>query len=136
MPQPRLLDVVRDRIRVRHYSYQTETVYLGWIRRFVRFHRGRHPRQLGGPEVEQFLSHLAVDRNVSASTKNQALSAILFLYKEVLELALPWLDGIVRAKRPARIRVHAAAGKGPRWSSPCTGISSAALAVRVRSRAR
>jgi integron integrase len=105
MPQPRLLDVVRDRIRVRHYSYRTETVYLGWIRRYIRFHRGRHPRELSGPEVEQFLSHLALDRHVSASTQNQALSAILFLYKEVLEVQLPWLDNVVRAKRPARTPV-------------------------------
>lgn len=105
MPQPRLLDVVRDRIRLRHYSYQTETVYLGWIRRFVRYHRGRHPRELGGPEVEEFLNYLAVKRRVSASTQNQALSAILFLYKEVLGAALPWLDGVVRAKRPVRIPV-------------------------------
>lgn len=105
MPQPKLLDVVRDRIRVRHYSYQTETVYLGWIRRFVRFHNGRHPRELGGPDVERFLSYLAVDRKVSASTQNQALSAVLFLYKDVLEVELPWLDGVVRAKRPVRVPV-------------------------------
>jgi integron integrase len=105
MPQPRLLDVVRDRIRLRHYSYQTETVYLGWIRRFVRFHGGRHPRALGGPEVERFLNYLAVERSVSASTQNQALSAVLFLYKEVLEIELPWLDGVVRAKRPVRVPV-------------------------------
>jgi hypothetical protein len=105
MPQPRLLDVMRDRIRVRHFSYQTETVYLGWARRFIRFHGGRHPRDMSGPEVTQFLSYLAVERKVSASTQNQALSAILFLYKEVLEAELPWLDGVVRAKRPVRIPV-------------------------------
>jgi len=105
MPQPRLLDVMRDRIRVRHFSYQTETVYLGWVRRFIRFHGGRHPREIGGPEVTQFLSYLAVERKVSASTQNQALSAILFLYKEVLEVELPWLDGVVRAKRPVRVPV-------------------------------
>jgi integron integrase len=105
MAQPRLLDVARDRIRVRHYSYRTELSYLAWIRRFVRFHRGWHPREMGGPEVERFLSHLAVERKVSASTQNQALSAILFLYKEVLELERPWLEGVVRAKRPARVPV-------------------------------
>ena len=98
MPQARLLDVMRDRIRVRHFSHQTETVYLGWARRFIRFHGGRHPREMSGPEVTQFLSYLAVERKVSASTQNQALSAILFLYKEVLEVELPWLDGVVRAK--------------------------------------
>ncbi len=105
MPKARLLDVVRDRIRVKHYSYRTETSYLGWIRRFIRFHGGRHPRDMGGPEVEQFLSYLATERKVAASTQNQALSAILFLYREALEIELPWLDGIVRAKRPARIPV-------------------------------
>lgn len=105
MPQLRLLDVVRDRIRVRHYSYQTETAYLGWIRRFVRFHDGRHPRELAGPDVARFLGYLAVERRVSSSTQNQALSAILFLYKHVLEIELPWLDGVVRAKRPQRIPV-------------------------------
>jgi len=105
MPQPRLLDVMRDRIRVRHFSYQTETVYLGWVRRFIRFHGGRHPGEMGGPEVTQFLSYLAVERKVAASTQNQALSAILFLYKEVLEVELPWFDGVVRAKRPVRIPV-------------------------------
>lgn len=105
MPKGRLLDVVRDRIRVKHYSYRTETSYLGWIRRFIRFHGGRHPREMGGPEVEQFLSYLATERKVVASTQNQALSAILFLYRDALEIDLPWLDGVVRAKRPARIPV-------------------------------
>ena len=105
MPRPRLLDVMRDRIRVRHFSYQTETAYIGWVRRFVRFHGGRHLRDMGGPEVTQFLSYLEVERKVSASTQNQALSAILFLYKEVQEVELPWLDGVVRAKRPVRIPV-------------------------------
>jgi integron integrase len=123
MQQPRLLDVVRDRIRVRHYSYRTEAVYLGWIRRFIRFH-ARHPRELGGPEVEEFLSHLALDRKVSASTQNQALSAILFLYKETLEIQLPWLDNVVRAKRPVRVPVVMSRGEvrrvlaqldGPYW---------------------
>jgi len=105
MPKTRLLDVVRDRIRVKHYSYRTETGYLGWIRRFIRFHGGRHPREMGGPEVEQFLSYLATERQVAASTHNQARSAILFLYRETLEIDLPWLDGVVRAKRPARVPV-------------------------------
>ena len=86
MPKARLLDVVRDRIRVKHYSYRTETSYLGWIRRFIRFHGGRHPREMGGPEAEQFLSYLATERSVAASTQNQALSAILFLYRETLEI--------------------------------------------------
>lgn len=105
MPHPKLLDVVRERIRLRHYSYRTETAYLGWIRRFIRFHGGKHPRELGGPEVERFLSHLAVERGVAATTQNQALAALLFLYREVLEVTLPWLDGVVRAKRPERVPV-------------------------------
>lgn len=107
MPQvaPRLLDVVRDRIRVRHFSYRTETAYLGWIRRLIRFYQGRHPRELDGPEIQAFLNHLAVDRHVSASTQNQALAAILFLYREVLEVELPWLGDLVRAKRPTRVPV-------------------------------
>lgn len=105
MPQPKLLDVMRERMRVRHFSFRTESAYLGWIRRFIRFHGGRHPREMGGPDIEKFLSDLAVGRKVSASTQNQALSAILFLYKEVLAAELPWLDGIVRAKRPTRVPV-------------------------------
>jgi integron integrase len=107
MPQlaPRLLDVVRDRIRVRHFSFRTETAYLGWIRRLIRFHGGRHPRELGGPEVQAFLNFLAVERRVSASTQNQALAAVLFLYKAVLEVELPWLDDVVRARRPFRVPV-------------------------------
>jgi len=102
---PHLLDVVRDRIRARHFSYQTEKSYLGWIRQFVRFHRRRHPRGMGAPEIEAFLNHLAVDRTVSASTQNQALSALLFLYREAPHIELPWLDGVVRAKRPERVPV-------------------------------
>jgi integron integrase len=96
--KPRLLDRVRDKLRTLHYSYRTEQQYLFWIRRYILFHRKRHPMDLGGPEVEVFLTHLAVDRRVSASTQNQAMSAILFLYKQVLEIELPWLNGVVRAK--------------------------------------
>ncbi len=102
---PRLLDQVRDAIRVRHYSIRTEHAYLGWIKRFILFHKKRHPRDMGAPEISAFLSHLAVARNVSASTQNQALHAVLFLYKEVLRIELPWLDGIERAKRPVRLPV-------------------------------
>ena len=84
--QPRLLDQVRQRIRTRNYSIRTEKSYIDWIRRFILFHDKRHPREMGIVEVEQFLTNLAVERNVAASTQNQALSAILFLYKEVLEV--------------------------------------------------
>ncbi len=97
--RPRLLDQVRDYLRTLHYSYRTEQQYLFWIRRFILFHGKRHPSDMAAPEVENFLTHLAVDRKVSASTQNQALAAILFLYKKVLQVELPWLDGIVHAKR-------------------------------------
>ena len=102
-PRPGLLQVVRDRIRAKHYSLRTEAAYLGWVRRFIQAHRGRHPRELGGREVAAFLTRLAVQGNVAASTQNQALSALLFLYREVLELKLPWMDDVVRAKRPRRL---------------------------------
>jgi integron integrase len=99
---PRLLEQVRQRIRAKHYSYRTEKTYLHWISRFICFHGLRHPREMRGPEIERFLTSLAVERKVSASTQNQALSAILFLYRDVLDIELPWLDGVVRARRPER----------------------------------
>lgn len=103
--KPRLLDVVRDRIRRKHYSFRTEKSYVGWIRRFILFHGKRHPRDMGAPEVEAFLTHLAVDRKVSAGTQNQALNALLFLYRQVLDVELPWLKGVERAKTPKRLPV-------------------------------
>ncbi|MGA8260028.1 MAG: integron integrase [Arenicellales bacterium] len=104
VPQPpRLLEQVRRELRTRHYSFRTEKSYTGWIKRFILFHRKRHPRDMGGPEVEAFLSHLAVDRNVAAATQNQALNAILFLYREVLGIDLPWLANVRRAKKPRRL---------------------------------
>ena len=102
---PRLLEQVRNRLRARHLSYRTEKTYLHWIRRYIRFHRLKHPRDMGGPEVEAFLTSLAVDNKVSASTQNQALAAVLFLYRHVLEIDLPWLNNLVRAKRPQRLPV-------------------------------
>jgi len=102
---PKLLDQVRDRIRVKHYSIRTETQYVQWIKRFILFHNKRHPQEMGTAEVEAFLTHLAVNGHVSASTQNQALSALLFLYKEVLGIDLPWLDNVVRAKQPQRLPV-------------------------------
>lgn len=102
---PRLLDQVRQALRLRHYSRRTEEAYLLWVRRFVLFHGKRHPRDLGPAEVERFLGHLATQRNVAASTQNQALNALLFLYNKVLAIELPWMDAIVRAKRPARLPV-------------------------------
>ncbi len=105
MIQPRLIDQVRDALRVHHYSLRTEEAYIQWIRRFIYFHNKSHPKDLGEVEITAFLTHLAVNRNVSASTQNQALSAILFLYKKVLKQELEWLDDVVRAKRPTRIPV-------------------------------
>ena len=84
--KPRLLDQVRDRLRVKHYALRTEQAYVDWIKRFILFHGKRHPADMGAPEIEAFLTHLAVDRTVSASTQNQALAALLFLYKEVLDV--------------------------------------------------
>jgi len=100
---PRLLAQVRERIRVKHYSLRTETAYVGWIKRYIHFHGKRHPAEMGKDEAEAFLTSLAVDRNVSAATQNQALSALLFLYREVLGIELPWLDDVTRAKKPARL---------------------------------
>jgi integron integrase len=103
--KPRLLDQVREQIRLKHYSIRTERVYCEWVRRFIRFHNYRHPLEMGAAEVEAFLSDLAVRRDVSASTQNQALAALLFLYKQVLKLDLPWLGDVVRAKKPVRLPV-------------------------------
>jgi integron integrase len=102
---PRLLDQVRDAIRRRHYSYRTEQTYLHWIKRYIWFHDRRHPAEMGAAEVTAFLTHLARERAVAAATQNQALSALLFLYGEVLEIKLPWMDRIERAKRPVRVPV-------------------------------
>jgi integron integrase len=102
---PRLLDQVRARIRFKHYSIRTEQAYIDWIRRFIKFNRNRHPVDLSSRDVEQFLTHLASVGHVAASTQNQAQSALLFLYREVLSRELPWLDGVVRAKTPSRLPV-------------------------------
>ena len=102
---PRLLDRVRAALRTRHCSLRTEKAYVGWIRRYIVFHGKRHPSEMGAAEITRFLSDLAIQCNVAASTQNQALSALLFLYREVLEQELPWLDEIVRAKSRERIPV-------------------------------
>lgn len=102
-PKPRLLEQVRRRLRVKHYSLRTEAIYLGWIRRFILANGKRHPRDMGAREIEAFLSRLANEGRVAASTQNQALSALLFLYREVLDMELPWLDNLTRAKRPRRL---------------------------------
>ena len=102
---PKLLDQVRNKIRFKHYSLRTEQAYVDWIRRFILFNHKRHPTEMGGPEVEAFLTHLAVVGKVAASTQNQARSALLFLYKEVLNQALPWMEDIAPAQRPQRLPV-------------------------------
>jgi integron integrase len=101
----RLLDQVRGRLRLRHYSLRTEQAYVAWIRRFILANAKRHPLQMGQPEVEAFLTGLATEGRVSAGTQNQALAALLFLYREVLGVELPWMENLVRAKRPRRIPV-------------------------------
>ena len=102
---PRLLEQVRARCRLKHYSIRTERVYLYWIRRFIVENGRRHPRDMGAVEVEAFLSRLATLDDVAASTQNQALSALLFLYRQVLDIELPWMESVVRAKRPQRVPV-------------------------------
>ena len=102
---PRLLDRLRGAIRRLHYSRRTEEAYIHWTKRFIYFHGKRHPSELGEAAVTAFLNHLATERNVAAATQNQALSALLFLYKEALGVELDWLDGLVRAKRPQRLPV-------------------------------
>ncbi len=102
---PRLLDQVRARIRLKHYSIRTEQAYVDWIKRFVIHHGKRHPAELGATHVEEFLSWLAVERSVASATQNQAKSALLFLYREVLALELPWLDHVEHAKDRARLPV-------------------------------
>src|SRR5574341_702235 len=103
--RPNLMDRVREAICARHYSRNTEDAYVAWIRRFILFHGKRHPSEMGAEEVTRFLSSLALEGRVAASTQNQALSALLFLYREVLNQNLPWLEGVVRAKRPIRLPV-------------------------------
>lgn len=102
---PKLLDRMRAEIRVRHYSIRTEESYVDWARRFILFHNKRHPKDMGSEEVRDFLSHLALERKVSAATQNQAKSALLFLYRQVLLIELPWLDEVITAKASKRLPV-------------------------------
>jgi integron integrase len=106
MPEGRgLFEVAREKIRTRHLALRTEQAYLQWMRRYVKFHGRRHPREMGPAHVEAFLTHLAVEAKVSASTQNQALQALLFLYRQVLDVDLPWLENVTRASRPKRLPV-------------------------------
>ena len=103
--QPKLLDRVRETIRRKHYSIRTEEAYVDWVKRYIFFHQKRHPSEMGAREMEQFLNHLAVQKNVAASTQNQALSALVFLYREVLKQDFEWMDNLERAKKPERLPV-------------------------------
>ena len=124
MGSPKLLDRVRMAIRARHYSRRTARAYVGWIRRFIVFHGVRHPNEMGTKEISRFLTHLATEQGVSSSTQNQALSALLFLYRNVLDKDLPRLEDVVRAKPTRHLPVvlsRAEVGalldalEGPRW---------------------
>ena len=109
--RPRLLEEVRKRLQLKHYSLRTEQAYLYWIRRYIRASGRKHPRELDGVAIEAFLSSLATRDHVAASTQNQALSALLVLYREVLGVKLPWMEDVVRAKRPRRLPVVLAKGE-------------------------
>ena len=118
---PKLLDRLRDHLRTPHYSIRAEAAYVDSARRFILFHGKRHPQEMGGAEVEAFLTYLAVARQVSASTQNQARAAILYLSKQALGVDLPWRDDVVQAKTPKRLQVRA---DGPRGARFAAGISS------------
>ena len=118
----RLLDQVRERVRYHHYSLSTERIYVLWIRTYIRFHRLRHPRNMGQPEVEGFLSYLANERRVSASTHKQALAALLFLYKRVLDIELPWMQEIGRPRTPHRLPVVLSPDEVSRLLCAATGV--------------
>jgi site-specific recombinase XerD len=104
-PPKKLLDQVRDAICLKHYSYRTEETYIQWIVRYISFHNKRHPAEMGVPEIEEFLTHLAVEGNVAAATQNQALNAILFLYRQVLRIELDERINAIRAIRPQQVPV-------------------------------
>jgi len=102
---PKLLDRVRWHLRVKHYSIRTEQAYVDWIRRYILFHRKRHPSEMNEKEITEFLTHLAVEKSVAASTQNQAFSALLFLYQQVLERKLDFIDNVQRVTRPAKLPI-------------------------------
>ena len=122
-PGQRLLDRVREVLRLHHYSPRTEKAYVHWIRRYILFHGKRHPAEMGADEVTRFLSSLATESKVSASTQNQALSALLFLYGDVLRVDLPWLNEVVRAKRPERLPVVLSGEEVARLLSQLVGVT-------------
>ncbi|MCH8954708.1 integron integrase [candidate division KSB1 bacterium] len=105
MGERKLLEVVRDSLRTQNYSYRTEKTYINWIRKYILFHKKRHPKEMGEREINQFLTYLAVNQKVAASTQNQALSALLFLYKRILRKEIGWIGNIQRARKPKKIPV-------------------------------
>jgi integron integrase len=127
----RLEDRFRGRVRSKHYSLRTEDTYWHWIKRFILFNGKRHPLEMGAPEVEAFLTSLAVDLNVSAATQNLALAAVLFLYRDVLAIDLPWLSGVTRAKKPARLPSVLTRSETEALMKMVGCDSAAALLVRV-----
>jgi integron integrase len=118
-----LFEMARERIRTQHLAFRTEQTYLQWMRRYVKFHHRRHPREMGSAEVEAFLSHLAVEARVGASTQNQALQALLFLYRQVLQIDLPWLENVTRASRPKHLPVVLSAAEVRSVLSELNGTS-------------
>jgi integrase len=127
--RPKLLEIFRDELRVRRYATRTGKTYESWIRRFIRFHHLRHPREMGTVEIHQFLTHLAVVEQVSASTQNQALSALLFLYRYVLKSDVGILEGLVRAHRPKKLPVVLTPGEVRSVVNQLEGVN--ALVVRL-----
>jgi len=123
VPRQRLLDQVREGLRLHHYSPRTAKAYVHWIRRYILFHGKRHPSGMGAEEVTRFLSSLASESKLSASTQNQALSALLFLYGDVLRVDLPWLDDVVRAKRPERLPVVLSGEEVARLLAQLAGVT-------------
>jgi hypothetical protein len=121
--KPRLLDEVRQALRTRHYSRRTEKAYVAWIRRYVLFHGKRHPAEMGATEITSFLTSLATRSNLSASTQNQALAALLFLHRDVMGLEFELLQGVVRAKSPARLPVVLSRGRSPPFLAASMGPS-------------
>jgi integron integrase len=122
MQQPKLLDQVRNTIRLRHLSHRTEEAYIYYIKRYIIFHNKRHPKEMGAEEIQAFLTHLAVNKNVSASTQNQAFSALLFLYQKVLQIELPQIENVTRAKRPEHLPVVFTRTEAKEILSHLTGV--------------
>jgi integron integrase len=123
VPPPRLLDRVRSEVRLRHYSLRTEETYVDWVKRFIFYHNKRHPAEMGLTEVEAFLTHLALERHVASATQNQAKSALLFLYRNVLDMKLPWLAGVVQAKPSQRLPVVLSTGEVRKLLEQMSGVT-------------